>query len=312
MDFQTMGRKVKQKQYKSKKEFKDDLDLIWSNCFLYNATEVRHLVRLASSTPTSVQNHPLRLCATRLKSKAEHLLKYITDRKERADPPVPIDLSGRRTSSYPPTRVNGINGHAHTLSFLNSRPPSSDDTRSGRRLTPAPTPPRRIPGQSFPESPAIVRTASGMAAILELERSLDAVLSEPGPSSNADALDALLSTYIGESESDADGEGDSDSEGVAIDYATGDKRKLFVTFQFYLFNANHFLTATVLPTLVSISAPVSQRLVPPTPLSSGGRHNRLTPSSRTPSRLSLPSPLPARSFHPPHPDRKNSLAALQH
>jgi hypothetical protein len=43
MDFQTMGRKVKQKQYKSKKEFKDDLDLIWSNCFVYNATEVRHL-----------------------------------------------------------------------------------------------------------------------------------------------------------------------------------------------------------------------------------------------------------------------------
>jgi len=42
MDFQTMGRKVKQKQYKSKKEFKDDLDLIWSNCFVYNATEVRY------------------------------------------------------------------------------------------------------------------------------------------------------------------------------------------------------------------------------------------------------------------------------
>ncbi|KAH8990666.1 Bromodomain-containing protein, partial [Lactarius hatsudake] len=37
MDFQTMGRKVKRKQYKSKKEFKDDLDLIWSNCFVYNA-----------------------------------------------------------------------------------------------------------------------------------------------------------------------------------------------------------------------------------------------------------------------------------
>jgi hypothetical protein len=40
MDFQTMLKKVKQKQYKSKREFKDDLDLIWSNCFTYNATEV--------------------------------------------------------------------------------------------------------------------------------------------------------------------------------------------------------------------------------------------------------------------------------
>lgn len=40
MDLQTMLKKVKQRQYKSKKEFKDDLDLIWSNCFTYNATEV--------------------------------------------------------------------------------------------------------------------------------------------------------------------------------------------------------------------------------------------------------------------------------
>ena len=35
-----MLKKVKAKQYKSKREFKDDLDLIWSNCFTYNATEV--------------------------------------------------------------------------------------------------------------------------------------------------------------------------------------------------------------------------------------------------------------------------------
>jgi hypothetical protein len=48
MDFQSMLKKVKQRQYKSKKEFKDDLDLIWSNCFLYNATEVCH-----SSTPST-------------------------------------------------------------------------------------------------------------------------------------------------------------------------------------------------------------------------------------------------------------------
>ena len=39
MDLQSMLKKVKAKQYKSKREFKDDLDLIWSNCFTYNATE---------------------------------------------------------------------------------------------------------------------------------------------------------------------------------------------------------------------------------------------------------------------------------
>jgi transcriptional activator SPT7 len=40
MDLQTMLKKVKTKQYKSKKEFKDDLDLIWGNCFTYNAAPV--------------------------------------------------------------------------------------------------------------------------------------------------------------------------------------------------------------------------------------------------------------------------------
>jgi len=44
MDFQTMLKKVKQKHYKSKREFKDDLDLIWANCYTYNASEVRVFV----------------------------------------------------------------------------------------------------------------------------------------------------------------------------------------------------------------------------------------------------------------------------
>ncbi|KAI0264096.1 hypothetical protein BC834DRAFT_883527 [Gloeopeniophorella convolvens] len=216
MDFQTMLKKVKQKQYKSKKEFKDDLDLIWLNCFTYNSTE----------------NHPLRQCATRLKVKAEHLLKYITDRKERADPPLPADLSvptapGRRALSHVPARVNGVNGHAPSLTLLPPRPPSSSSTSTGRRLTPAPTPPRRIRGQSFPESPAITRTAEGMATILELEQSLDAVLSEPGPSGNSEALSSLLRSYVDESDPDADGEADSDSDDhMAVDGTTGDKRKL--------------------------------------------------------------------------------------
>ena len=41
MDFQTMTRKVKQKQYKSKAEFRDDLELIWANCSTYNTGDVR-------------------------------------------------------------------------------------------------------------------------------------------------------------------------------------------------------------------------------------------------------------------------------
>jgi len=85
-----------------------------------------------------------------------------------------------------------------------------------------------VRGQSFEESPAIVRTAEGMAAVLDLEQSLDAVLSAPGPSSQAETLNALLRSYIGDSESDADGEADSDNDEIALDGAPGDKRKLFV------------------------------------------------------------------------------------
>jgi hypothetical protein len=156
-----------------------------------------------------------------------------------------------------------------------------------------------------------------MAAILELEQSLDAVLSEAGPSSHAEALDATLSSYIGlgDSDSDADGEADTDSEGMPVDGVTGDKRKLFVQCETSLFNANALLTETVSSTPASVSAPVSRRLKRHTPSNSGGTPNHPTPSSPTPSRLSLPSPLPARHLRPPphHLDKKNnSPAALQH
>jgi hypothetical protein len=67
------------------------------------------------------------------------------------------------------------------------------------------------------ESPTIVRTAEGMAVILELGQSLDAVLSAPGPSSQAETFNTLLRSYIGKSESDADCNADSDSEGMALD-----------------------------------------------------------------------------------------------
>ena len=40
MDLSTMLKKVKQKQYKSKWEFNQDLELIWKNCYTYNAAKV--------------------------------------------------------------------------------------------------------------------------------------------------------------------------------------------------------------------------------------------------------------------------------
>ena len=40
MDLGTMTKKMKALQYKSKDEFTQDLDLIWSNCLTYNTLPV--------------------------------------------------------------------------------------------------------------------------------------------------------------------------------------------------------------------------------------------------------------------------------
>ncbi|KAJ3520663.1 hypothetical protein NM688_g9130 [Phlebia brevispora] len=169
MDLQTMLRKVKQKQYKSKREFEDDLDLIWSNCFTYNSTEVRHERpprRPDRGLTRSAKNHPLRQCATRLKAKADKLLKNITDRKERMDPPVP-DLHSRGSTP----RLNGINGHgrARPVAFTKSPSPSKPlITANGKHH-------RRDISPSH--EPTLERTPEGMAAFLRLDREVEARLS---------------------------------------------------------------------------------------------------------------------------------------
>lgn len=40
MDLGTVLKKVKAHVYKSKADFKDDIDLIWENCLLYNTSTV--------------------------------------------------------------------------------------------------------------------------------------------------------------------------------------------------------------------------------------------------------------------------------
>ncbi|KAI3611684.1 saga complex protein [Moniliophthora roreri] len=172
MDFQTMLRKVKQKQYKSKKEFKDDLDLIWSNCLTYNATP----------------SHPLRKCALRLKAKADRLLQNITDRKERTDPVIPPELLG---SSH--LKVNGhINGlgRAHTYSSAPSGPSTSGPSNLAMKsssLSLKATSLVRAPRRDLPfaETPALVRTPEGMALFRELDRTLEESFQAGGSSKEA-------------------------------------------------------------------------------------------------------------------------------
>ncbi|KAH9810605.1 hypothetical protein DFH28DRAFT_985231 [Melampsora americana] len=63
MDLGTVLKKVKSGQYKAKGQFIEDLELIWSNCFQYN----------------SFQTHPLRTAAESLKTKANNLLKFVSE-----------------------------------------------------------------------------------------------------------------------------------------------------------------------------------------------------------------------------------------
>jgi hypothetical protein len=170
-----------------------------------------------------------------------------------------------------------------------------------------------VRGQSFEESPAIIRTAEGMAAIRELEQSLDAVLSTPGPSSQVEALNALLRSHIGESDSDADGETDSDIEGMALDGVTGDKRKLFVFIRGFVgtFTANNPISETVCMTPECVSVRVSRCLMLRRPSSSGGMHNHPMYSSRILSRLFRLSRPPVPLPRPPCRNRKINLPVPQ-
>ncbi|RDX48606.1 hypothetical protein OH76DRAFT_1556909 [Lentinus brumalis] len=205
MDLQTMLKKVKQRHYKSKKEFKDDLDLIWSNCFTYNATE----------------DHPLRQCATRLKAKAERLLKHITDYKERADPVIPGEVPVRGITP----RLNGVtlNGTSRHHSTFRS---------------PSPTKPTVVlPGQSkkiqrdstFAESTALLRSQAGMTAFLELERDVDDYLTREDSLDPSDpAVRQLKERLLRYASADEDGESPLSGEGSmsTIDGNIGAKRKL--------------------------------------------------------------------------------------
>ncbi|KAI6009863.1 hypothetical protein EDC04DRAFT_2772287 [Pisolithus marmoratus] len=227
MDIQTMLKKVKAKQYKSKREFKDDLDLMWSNCLTYNCAE----------------DHPLRYCTMRLKKKAERLLMNITDRRDRIDPPVPGDHASRpiarpklngltphdrdrdTTPTYPRPPPPGATSTKHTINGHSTRPSSIALSRPRKQL-------------SFPESPALIRTQQGMSEFrdldLDLARLLDAADlqgGEPGPStlSHAQKLGARLRRYAMPPEvDDEDAYSDNADSDVKMETLsdTGEKRKL--------------------------------------------------------------------------------------
>ncbi len=153
-----------------------------------------------------MQNHPLRPCVKRLKVKAERLLKYITDRKERTDPPIPSDLP---TTGVARPRMNGMNGrgesHTRSPSLTNGSPRSQERQPSTGAIYP------------LRDTPAIIRTPEGMAQFLELDR--EAAMAHPS-SSLVHTL-RLLGPPV---EGDSDGDEPSSTDGTKRKMNTTDRR----------------------------------------------------------------------------------------
>ena len=223
MDLQTMLKKVKQKQYKSKREFHDDLDLIWSNCFTYNAADVSGThIFIATRTNANNQNHPLRQCARRLKAKAESLLKNITDRKERTDPVIPLELGHPQSHPGPMSvriRLNGATGGAHIVNGAinghdrRSSIPSVNGVAFAHTSLSRASPPigvarvRHVVSRSSPtstltrspseipfaDSPALVRTQEGMTLFNTIDKDLEYVLKNiAAEKPKAELMNALM------------------------------------------------------------------------------------------------------------------------
>ncbi|KAK0226915.1 hypothetical protein EDD85DRAFT_854061 [Armillaria nabsnona] len=176
MDFQTMARKVKAKSYKSKREFQDDLDLIWTNCYTYNG-----------------DNHPLRHCVNRLKGKADKLLRNITDRKERADPVIPAALQG--------PKLNGmVNGYSRPGMVHHRSSSSGPLAKAIVKPTGVSLQRRDLP---FADSPALIRTQHGMSLFAKLNhdsppRDALRVFAPDYQSDEEDSIDVRLEVGTGE------------------------------------------------------------------------------------------------------------------
>lgn len=166
-------------------------------------------IKIPSNVECHTQNHPLRRCVDRLKAKAERLLKYITDRKDRYDPSIPFDLPA--PSDIRP-RINGLNGH------INGR---SSYTRSPSIISPTHTSKGNLKARrdvAFADSTAIIRTPEGMAMFRDLNN-------EVSSSQPKSALSRKLREMAPLVECQSDNE---DNAAMSVDEpepSTGKKRK---------------------------------------------------------------------------------------
>ncbi|VDB88911.1 unnamed protein product [Peniophora sp. CBMAI 1063] len=178
MDLGTMLKNLKKGDYPTKRMFQDDLDLIWSNCLEYNSAE----------------NHPLRACALRLKRKADKLLQSITDIRERQNPDLDAVFPHSPSSGLGRAKVNGVAHAVPVVARTRTRTPSAMP-RSRAGSGPVATVVGKkaekdsLSYDAWIASPALRRSAEGMAHVRALEMLVDDA--ESGPDARARAIEAL-------------------------------------------------------------------------------------------------------------------------
>ena len=195
MDLQTMGKKVRQRFYTTKKQFSDDLYLIWENCLTYNSDPVCGQLPHKSGGVVwtfLAQNHLLRRFARNMKTQTDHVLARIPDRRERTMEslietfkfePKPVPKPQIITSSSPPN-VNHV-----------PRQLVSDDSSPLAAPTPTPLTNGKAPHSGpltevskasgdiiVPKQdrlkyrPTLERTAEGMSLFTSLDAEMDAYI----------------------------------------------------------------------------------------------------------------------------------------
>ncbi|KZV96690.1 hypothetical protein EXIGLDRAFT_747488 [Exidia glandulosa HHB12029] len=174
MDLMTMSKKVKQRTYKSKRDFADDLSLIWDNCLKYNTGK----------------DHYLRGCANRMRAKANKLLERISDRNERNNPALIVNgvpapppkangiklvfnagagaVAGPKKPTKLPLTTTGASPLARSTMTPPTRKPSAQPSLSQNKVQ------RRV--VAFADRSAIERTSDAMQLFQEIDAELDAYM----------------------------------------------------------------------------------------------------------------------------------------
>lgn len=144
MDLGTMQKKVKSGQYKTKKQFAADLELIWENCLTYN----------------SDPSHPLRRNVAFMRKKANHLLEFIGEKSEVRD------VLGQWGTNKPQSAEIKARGEEKGAR-VNGKAEKEGEERKRKK--------RREEGVKFEDQEAFIRTPASMMDFARIDAGLSVV-----------------------------------------------------------------------------------------------------------------------------------------